>query len=121
MVAARLPNAPLLAAQLSTAATAGGVGLALAEGLEQRIREDEDLKLVTSGRLGLVCFRPVREELGPAILDHVNGSGEAYMTHTKVGEHFTLRWHTAQDLTTEEDVDAGWSALRSAIDAMPKE
>ena len=95
--------------------------LALAEGLEQRIREDEDLKLVTSGRLGLVCFRPVREELGPAILDHVNGSGEAYMTHTKVGEHFTLRWHTAQDLTTEEDVDAGWSALRSAIDAMPKE
>ena len=31
-----------------------------------------------------------------------------------------VRWMCSFD-TTEEDVDAGWSALRSAIDAMPKE
>ena len=95
--------------------------LTLAEGLEDRVRNDPDLEVVTPGRLGLVCFRPVREALGPAILDHVNNSGEAYITHTKIDGRFTLRWHTAQGLTTEEDVDTGWAALRRAIDAASHE
>ncbi len=91
--------------------------LEMAAGLERRVLEHPELELVTSGRLGLVCFRHRRAELGPRIMKHVNDSGEAYITHTKVNGHFTLRWHTAQALTTEEDVAAGWEALSAAIEA----
>lgn len=91
--------------------------LRLARRVEDAVRGDPHLELVTPGRLGLVCFRPKRTELGPAILASVNASGEAYLTHTTVEGRFTLRWHTAQGLTGEADVDAAWSALRLAVHA----
>ena len=70
--------------------------------------------------LSLVCFRYAppgtsdeeRERLNAEILQRVNASGEAYLSHTKLGGRYVLRLAIGQLTTTEADVRQAWDVLR---------
>jgi aromatic-L-amino-acid decarboxylase len=97
------------------------------EGLQERIREairlaalfegwvrDEPGWEVTAPRpFSLVCFR--RDGSDPeneALLERVNATGEAFLSHTKVGGRYTLRLAVGNARTTEADVRVAWDVLR---------
>jgi aromatic-L-amino-acid decarboxylase len=97
-------------------------GLRLAARAAGRLTEHQDIVLIGSAALGLVCFRLHRpawsheraDALNEALLSTVNASGSAYLSHTRVNDRFTLRMHTAQAQTTQADVDAALDAIEDA-------
>lgn len=72
--------------------------------------------------LSLVCFRfapagtseAERERLNAAILDRVNASGEAYLSHTKLDGRYVLRLAIGNIRTEESHVARAWDLLRAA-------
>ncbi len=42
----------------------------------------------------------------------VNATGEAYLTHTKLGEKTVIRLAIGNVLTTQQHVEAGWAMIR---------
>ncbi|MES2524956.1 MAG: pyridoxal-dependent decarboxylase, partial [Gemmatimonadota bacterium] len=72
--------------------------------------------------LSLVCFRctpPGASEaeiatLNAAIMERVNASGEAYLSHTKLGDRYTLRLAIGNLRTERSHIEAVWKLLRAA-------
>jgi aromatic-L-amino-acid decarboxylase len=72
--------------------------------------------------LSLVCFRyapagtsePERDRLNTEILHRVNGSGEAYLSHTRLHGRYVLRLAIGNIRTEERHVSRAWELLRSA-------
>ncbi|MGH9162371.1 MAG: pyridoxal phosphate-dependent decarboxylase family protein [Vicinamibacteraceae bacterium] len=84
--------------------------------------------------LSVVCFRAApravadadraeREEaldaVNAALLDRVNASGEAFLSHTRVGGRFALRLAIGHLRTTEAHVSRAWELLRAALTTSP--
>jgi aromatic-L-amino-acid decarboxylase len=79
------------------------------------VRESADFELATDPPLNLVCFRHRGgDAVNQAILDHVNGSGRLFLTHTKVGGALTLRLCVGQTRTELRHVESAWGAIREA-------
>ncbi len=109
------------------------------EGLEDRIREHVDLAKALAGwiedtpgwtvvapvDLGLVAFRFAPDEVGGEeadrlnhrIMERVNASGEAFLTHTALGGRTTLRIAVGNVKTTQAHVARTWTLLRNAAEA----
>jgi aromatic-L-amino-acid decarboxylase len=51
------------------------------------------------------------EQLNKALQDEVNSSGAIYMTHTKLGERFTLRLSVGQTQTERRHVIEAWERI----------
>jgi aromatic-L-amino-acid decarboxylase len=76
--------------------------------------------------VSLVCFRLVppgapaerRDALNEALLGAVNATGDAFLTHTRLGGRYTLRLSVGQEMTEETDVRAAWEAIRRESDAL---
>ena len=74
----------------------------------------------------LVCFRYApsgtseaeRERLNAEILQRVNGSGEAYLSHTKLNGRYVLRLAIGNIRTEERHVARAWALLRQAAHAI---
>ena len=72
----------------------------------------------------LVCFRfapagtteDERERVNSAILQQVNASGDAYLSHTKVGGRYMLRLAIGNIRTEERHVARAWVLLREAVE-----
>jgi aromatic-L-amino-acid decarboxylase len=72
--------------------------------------------------LSLVCFRYApantdedrRNVLNAAILEHVNASGVALLSHTKLEGRFVLRLAIGSVRTQREHIEQTWTALRAA-------
>ena len=70
----------------------------------------------------LVCFRLApdgtteeeRDRLNADILQRVNGSGEAYLSHTKLNGRYVLRLAIGNIRTEERHVARAWALLREA-------
>lgn len=111
------------------------------QGIESRLREhvamarelggwveaEEEWELVAPVHLGLVALRfaprdvdggPVdgatADALNHAILERVNASGEAFLTHTELGGRIGLRVSIGNIRTTREHVARVWALLRAA-------
>lgn len=108
------------------------------EGLAARIREhrrlarivadwietDEDFELLAPVNMGVVCFRAHRfggheatteaelNTLNECLLDRINATGEAYLTHTRLRGRLALRIAVGNILTTEQHLTAAWSLIR---------
>lgn len=109
------------------------------EGIEARLREhlrlarlfagwveaDAGWSLAAPVPLALVCFRATPASVGDEetdalnqrILDRVNASGEALLTHTKLGDRLVLRLSVGNLKTTEAHVARAWELLREAARA----
>jgi aromatic-L-amino-acid decarboxylase len=86
----------------------------LAEYFEERIRNGKWFELAVPRNLALVCFRFRPEyasgeaelnKLNARLLEEINKTGKAYMSHSIVNSKFTLRFVCAQTNTEKRHVD----------------
>jgi aromatic-L-amino-acid decarboxylase len=85
------------------------------------VDEHEDFERLAPVPMSVVCFRvrPARgtwdeerlETLNARILDAVNRTGEAFLSHTKLGGRFTIRLAVGHIRTTEAHVAHAWRLL----------
>jgi aromatic-L-amino-acid/L-tryptophan decarboxylase len=110
------------------------------EGLRARLREhlrlarlfaswvdaDADFQRLAPVTLGLVCFRAAPagsdeaelEGLNAALLARVNGSGEVFLSHTRLEGRLTLRLAVGHLRTAGAHVARAWSCLRRELRAL---
>ncbi len=87
-------------------------GVDLAEHFATLVREDPRFELVTAPSLGLVVFRAVGpDELTMDLMEAINSSGIAYLSHTKVEGRAALRVAVGGWRTGRDDVDLTWQEL----------
>ena len=83
------------------------------------VRDSNEFELVTECPLNLICFyHRLGDVFTEALMHYVNGSGDLYMTHTKLNGRFTLRLCVAQTQTELEHVKAAWNLLQQAAEAL---
>ena len=101
-------------------------GIRLAEVFRSLVEDDPAFQVLAPAPVSLVCFRyrpsgveeTELEKLNASLLERVNQSGEAYLTHTKLGGIYALRFNTSQELTTEVDIRAAWEIVRERAHAL---
>jgi aromatic-L-amino-acid/L-tryptophan decarboxylase len=93
--------------------------LRLAALFEELVRDEPGWEVVAPRHFSLVCFRRDASDAdNERLLDRVNRSGEAFLSHTKLGERFVLRLAIGNFRTTEEDVRLAWDVLRREAAAL---
>ena len=61
----------------------------------------------------VVCFRAREtDEFNAALLERLNASGEVFLSHTKLGDRYTLRLAIGNLHTTERHVGRAWELIR---------
>ena len=108
-----------------------------AEGLRARLREhirlaqefaswvnaDPDFELMAPAPLSLVCFRATPrgvdasalDALNEELLERVNATGEAYLSHTRIRGRYALRLAVGHIRTTESHLARAWALLRKGV------
>ncbi len=85
------------------------------------IESDPDFELLAPVPLNTICFRyrPAAvddeerlNELNAELLERINASGEAYMTHTKLDGRYTIRFVVGQTRVEKRHVEQGWALVR---------
>ncbi|RMG03762.1 MAG: aminotransferase class V-fold PLP-dependent enzyme [Acidobacteria bacterium] len=106
------------------------------QGMQQRIREDcrlarllaewitnsDNFQLLAPVNFALVCFRAFAENLSEAelnvlnenIMNTINSSGQAYISHTKLGDKLALRISIGSLRTEERHLKKVWKLLNDA-------
>ncbi|WP_211224086.1 pyridoxal-dependent decarboxylase [Pseudonocardia asaccharolytica] len=102
--------------------------VALASELAARVRADPRFTLATPPSLALVCLRVLGrddalddradDQATRAVLERVNASGSALLTHTVVDGRYVIRVAIGSVGTQPRHVEALWTALREAADAV---
>jgi glutamate/tyrosine decarboxylase-like PLP-dependent enzyme len=98
--------------------------IALARYLEERVEATPQLELRSKGKLSIVCFRCVREQLAgndealdslnKRVMETVQAEGTAFLTNTTLAGRFVLRACILHYATTERDIDAMLQAVQDA-------
>jgi aromatic-L-amino-acid/L-tryptophan decarboxylase len=90
-------------------------GVRLAELFEEWVRAERGWEVCAPRHFSLVCFRHEgSDEHNEQIVDHVNRSGEAFLSHARLNGRYVLRLAVGNERTTEDDVRRAWAALRRA-------
>jgi aromatic-L-amino-acid/L-tryptophan decarboxylase len=85
----------------------------LAELFEGWVRAEPEWEICAPRHFSLVCFRREgADEVNEAILERVNRSGEAFLSHTRLDGRYVLRLAVGNERTTEADVKRAWQALK---------
>ncbi|WCJ37647.1 Tyrosine decarboxylase [Euphorbia peplus] len=100
--------------------------IGLAKIFEGFVKSDPRFEMVVPRRFGLVCFQMKgknnksgqKEMMNRKLLDWVNSTGRVYMTHTKVGGEYVLRFAVGATLTEERHVVAAWNLIIEGADAL---
>jgi aromatic-L-amino-acid/L-tryptophan decarboxylase len=88
-------------------------GIRLAGLFEEWVRAEPGWSVVAPRPFSLVCFRrDGSDEENARILEAVNASGDAFLSHTRLDGRYVLRLAIGNGGTTEDDVRAAWDALR---------
>ncbi len=92
--------------------------VALARQFARWVQESPDFELAGPVPLNLVCFRHRGgDEANQKIMERLNGSGELYLTHTKLDGRLTLRMSIGATRTEARHVQAAWDKIRAAARA----
>ncbi|MBK8050924.1 MAG: aspartate aminotransferase family protein, partial [Anaerolineales bacterium] len=87
--------------------------VALAQEFAQWVADDSDYELMAPAPLNLVCFRhKAGDGVNQAILERLNGSGDLYLTHTKLDGKYTMRMCIGQAKTERRHVARAWARIR---------
>ncbi|HKB30711.1 MAG TPA: pyridoxal-dependent decarboxylase [Streptosporangiaceae bacterium] len=86
---------------------------------------DERFEIAAPSPLSLVCFRLCLPDLAPpqqdaanmALMSQLNGSGEVFVTHTKIGGRVALRLAVGGTFTRDRHVEQAWESIRRAAAA----
>jgi aromatic-L-amino-acid decarboxylase len=101
--------------------------IAIAQRLAATIGQTPDFELLAPAPLPLVCFRyhppQVTDEtqldrLNATILEQVNRSGTAFLSHTKLRGRYTLRLVSAQTSVQQHHVDEAWASILTTARAL---
>ena len=85
----------------------------LAALFESWVEAEPGWEVCAPRRFSLVCFRrDGSDEDNEALLERVNATGEAFLSHTRIAERFVLRLAVGNARTTEDDVRHAWDVLR---------
>ena len=77
------------------------------------MREAPGWEVVAPRPFSVVCFRREgSDEENADLLERVNASGEAFLSHTALDGRYVLRLAIGNARTTEEDVRRAWDVLR---------
>jgi aromatic-L-amino-acid decarboxylase len=87
----------------------------LAELFEGWVRAEPGWELCAPRNFSVVCFRRAgTDEENEEIVERVNRSGEAFLSHTRLNGRYVIRLAVGNERTTEEDVRRVWKALQAA-------
>jgi aromatic-L-amino-acid decarboxylase len=93
--------------------------VALAQQFAGWVQESAEFELAAPAPLNLVCFRHRGgDQANQEIMDRLNGSGELYLTHTKLDGKLTLRMSIGVTTTQARHVQAAWDKIRAAARAL---
>jgi aromatic-L-amino-acid/L-tryptophan decarboxylase len=92
----------------------------LAQDFASWVRAEPDWEVLAPHPLSVVCFRYApasaneaqRDALNTEILRAVNESGEAFLSHTKIGGRYAIRLAIGNLRTQRDDVEAAWNLLK---------
>jgi len=85
----------------------------LAQQFAAWVREDLRFDLVAPCELNLVCFRLRAEDsANQQLMENLNKSGDLFLTHTKLGDKFTLRFCVGQTNTQARHVEKAWRRIQ---------
>jgi aromatic-L-amino-acid decarboxylase len=85
----------------------------LAQQFAAWVREDLRFDLVAPCELNLVCFRLRAEDsANQQLMENLNRSGDLFLTHTKLGDKFTLRFCVGQTNTQDHHVEKAWQRIQ---------
>lgn len=88
-------------------------GIDLAQALAAWVDEHPDFDVVAPHPFGLVCFRHVGgDEVNHRIVDSINESGDAYLTHTILDGAYTIRVAIGAPSTTRSHVESLWKRIQ---------
>ncbi len=86
--------------------------LGLARNLAARIRDSRDFALCAPAPLSLVCFRyKGSDEENRRLMNRVNESGHAFLSHTVLHGQFVIRWAIGNMQTRQSDIDSTWDLI----------
>ena len=83
------------------------------------VRADKDFKLAAPAPLNLACFRHKGgDAANQTIMDHLNRSGDLFLSHTKLNGKLTLRLCVGQTNTEARHVESAWNRIRQEADKL---
>jgi aromatic-L-amino-acid decarboxylase len=92
----------------------------LAELFEGWVRQEPGWDVCAPRHFSLVCFRhDGTDEHNEEIVERVNRSGEAFLSHTRLRGRYVLRLAVGNERTTEDDLERVWRALLGERTARP--
>jgi len=85
----------------------------LAQQFVEWVRSDSRFELAAPASLNLVCFRlRSGDQANQTLMDRLNGSGDLYLTHTKLDGKLTLRLCVGQTNTEARHVERAWQRIQ---------
>jgi aromatic-L-amino-acid decarboxylase len=98
----------------------------LARAFADRVAREPGFELAAEPSMGVVCFRCLGvsgdpgeiDQLNEAIVEQVNASGRAYLTHTRLRGRVAMRVGFGNVLTTEDHLGVLWSLVRAERDRL---
>ena len=91
-----------------------------AKQLAVKVDQHPDFQLMAPAPLSTVCFRYHPDQLESGLndlnrklLDQINQSGLAYLTHTRMNDDFVIRLVVGQTYQLKEDIDNAWEVIQS--------
>jgi aromatic-L-amino-acid decarboxylase len=91
--------------------------LRVARDLKGWVEQDQRFELMAPVEFSLVCFRlKGDDEPNQRLLDAVNASGKAFLSHTVLNGRLTLRLAIGNVKVTMEDVAGAWALIRRSAD-----
>ncbi len=86
--------------------------ISLAQRFAAWLHGDDRFEVVAPHPFSLVCFRRRgSDEANEELLQHVNATGTAFLTHTRVRGRYTLRLAVGSPLTESRHLVAAWRAI----------
>ena len=88
-----------------------------------RLRSSQDFEILAPVPLNTICFRyhptgvdnlETLNHINADVMEHVNRSGKAFLTHTKLNRAFSIRMVIGQTSVQDEHVAATWQLLQEA-------
>ncbi|MGH9372393.1 MAG: pyridoxal phosphate-dependent decarboxylase family protein [Vicinamibacterales bacterium] len=77
------------------------------------VHDSADFEITAPVPFSVVCFRARgTDELNQALLERLNGSGELFLSHTKLNGRYTLRLAIGNLHTTESHVSRAWALIQ---------
>jgi aromatic-L-amino-acid decarboxylase len=84
-----------------------------AQKLASLIRADQDFEIAAPTPFSLICFRyRGSDQDNQVLLDRINASGRAFLSHTVLNGRFALRLAIGNFATTWEDLEEVWELIK---------